>query len=77
MGHKNKLCHSRPEVRNNVFRIVQNWNSLSEGTVAATTLNIFKMAGNDICRTISVKSRIPDRIQSYILYFGILVSMLL
>ena len=44
-GHKNKLLvrYSRLEVRKNVFsqRIVQDWNSLSEGTVA-TTLNIFK-----------------------------------
>ena len=41
-GHKDKLlmCHSRLEIRKNVFsqRIVQDWNSLSEGTVAATTL---------------------------------------
>ena len=45
MGHKNKLlmCHSRLEVHKNVFsqRIVQDWNSLPEGTVAANTLNIF------------------------------------
>lgn len=45
-GHKDKLLmhHSRLEIRKNVFsqRIVQDWNSLSELTVAATTLNIFK-----------------------------------
>ena len=44
--HKDKLLvrHSRLEVRKNVFsqRVVQDWNSLSEGTVAATTLNMFK-----------------------------------
>ncbi|KAK2143516.1 hypothetical protein LSH36_834g00056 [Paralvinella palmiformis] len=38
------MRHSRLEIRKNVFsqRIVQDWNSLSEGTVAATTLNMFK-----------------------------------
>ena len=45
-GHKDKLLmrHSWLEIRKNVFRpkIVQDWNSLSEGTVAATTLNMFK-----------------------------------
>ena len=45
-GHKDKLLmrHSRLEIRKNVFsqRIVQDWNSLSEGTVAATILNILK-----------------------------------
>jgi hypothetical protein len=44
--HKDKLLvrHSRLEVRKNVFSqtLLQDWNSLSEGTVAATTLNIFK-----------------------------------
>ena len=44
--HKDKLLthHSRLEIHKNVFsqRIVQDWNSLSEGTVAATTLNMFK-----------------------------------
>ena len=45
-GHKDKLLmrYSRLEIRKYVFsqRIVQDWNSLSEGTVAATTLNMFK-----------------------------------
>jgi len=45
-GHKDKLLmrHSRLEIRKNVFsqRIVKDWNSLSEETVAATTLNMFK-----------------------------------
>jgi len=43
----------------------------SEGTVAATTLKIFKVAGNDICGTICIKSGIPDRLS---LIFCILVS---
>jgi len=45
-GHKDKLLmrYSRLEVRKNVFsqRIVQDWISLSEGTVGAITLNMFK-----------------------------------
>ena len=38
------MRHSRLEVNKNMFsqRIVQDWNSLSEGTVGVTTLNIFK-----------------------------------
>ena len=74
-GHKDKLLtrHSWLEARKNVFsqRIVQNWNSLSEGTIAATTLNIFKVPGNGICGTIGVKSGIPNSLS---LIFRILVS---
>ena len=43
-GHKDKflVSYSRLEVRKNVCsqRIVQDWNSLSEGTVAATTRDL-------------------------------------
>ena len=51
-------------------RIVQDWNSLSEWTVAATTLIIFKVAGNEICGTIGIE-RNPRQAQPYIPYFGI------
>jgi len=66
-GHKDKLLlrHCRLEVLKNVFsqRIVQDWNSLSEGTVVVTTLNI--------CGTIGIKSGMPDMLS---LIFRILVS---
>ena len=45
-GHKDKMFkrHSRLELRRNTFshRVVTDWNQLSQATISATTLNIFK-----------------------------------
>ena len=75
-GHKDKLlvCHNKLEVRKNVFiqRIVQEWNSFSEGTVAANKLNIFKTRLDKQCQARRYEI-CSIHAQPYIPYFGILV----